>query len=149
MEEEAGTIDPVLEYVLLGDDVSEGVFAWGAVGINVSATYDISSAATLTEDGGVANENSMGGGSGGGNMTGAPPSGTGMMSGAPSTETGTSTSASTSSTSTTAADSSTTSYVFCPPIHFISTHYSISSGAMLLKSPGLLTFMSALFLLAL
>ena len=48
MESEATTIDPVLEYVYLGDDVSEGIFAWGAMGINLTAAYDVSSAATLT-----------------------------------------------------------------------------------------------------
>ncbi|KAI0318283.1 Intradiol ring-cleavage dioxygenase, partial [Amylostereum chailletii] len=74
MSEEADTIDPVLEYVLLGNDVSDGIFAWGAMGIDVSASYDISPAATLTEDGGVENANS---GMGGGGM----PSGSGFPSG--------------------------------------------------------------------
>ncbi|OBT60246.1 hypothetical protein VE03_10607, partial [Pseudogymnoascus sp. 23342-1-I1] len=45
--------DPVFEYVLLGDDVSDGIFAWINIGINPSASYSASYAATLTENGGV------------------------------------------------------------------------------------------------
>ncbi|KAI0317724.1 Intradiol ring-cleavage dioxygenase [Amylostereum chailletii] len=79
MSDEAATIDPVLEYVLLGEDVSDGIFAWGAMGINVTASYDISSAATLTESGGVENPHSgMGGGPGGpsGTVSGTAPAST-------------------------------------------------------------------------
>ncbi|KAK0435865.1 aromatic compound dioxygenase [Armillaria borealis] len=64
-------VDPVLEYVYLGDDISDGLLAWGSVGIDISASYSVSSAATLTEDGGVENSSSGGGGAPGG---GAPPS---------------------------------------------------------------------------
>ncbi|KAF2117780.1 extracellular dioxygenase-like protein [Lophiotrema nucula] len=69
---EAEGYDPVVEYVLLGDDVSEGIFAWIAFGQDSTAAYNITAAATLTENGGVANPNSGAGGPGG-----APPSGSG------------------------------------------------------------------------
>ncbi|KAK7448428.1 hypothetical protein VKT23_013691 [Stygiomarasmius scandens] len=72
LAEEAADIDPFLEYVLLGDDVSEGIFSWVALGIDTTSSYAISAASTLTEDGGVANENSGMGGMGG------PPDGSSM-----------------------------------------------------------------------
>ncbi|KAE9964255.1 hypothetical protein BLS_008512 [Venturia inaequalis] len=64
-------IDPFMEYVLLGDDLSDGLLAWTSIGVNMSASYDITAAATIYASGGVANANSMGGGPGGpgGNMT--------------------------------------------------------------------------------
>ncbi|KAK0205771.1 aromatic compound dioxygenase [Desarmillaria ectypa] len=65
-------VDPVLEYVYLGDDISDGLLAWGSMGIDISASHSISSAATLTEDGGV--ENSSSGPGGGAPGGGAPPS---------------------------------------------------------------------------
>lgn len=68
--QESEGYDPVAEYVLLGDDVSEGIFAWIAFGMDSTAAYNISAAAYWTESGGVVNENA-GGGMGGG----APPSG--------------------------------------------------------------------------
>lgn len=78
--EEAETTDPFIEYVLLGDDVSEGIFGWLAFGMDTSASYNVSAAASLTSSGGVANENGMGGGGGppGGSArpSGAAPSGT-------------------------------------------------------------------------
>ena len=69
-EGESDGYDPVVEYVLLGDDVSEGVFAWIAFGMDSGAAYNITAAAYWTEDGGVENEDA-GSGMGGG----APPSG--------------------------------------------------------------------------
>ncbi|KAH8152579.1 uncharacterized protein LAJ45_03420 [Morchella importuna] len=74
--------DPFPEYVYLGDDVSEGILAWISIGINRTAAYDISVAATLTEDGGVASDTVFGGGDAGagGAMNGTMPSG-GMPSG--------------------------------------------------------------------
>ncbi|KAJ6092405.1 hypothetical protein N7467_004374 [Penicillium canescens] len=63
---EAETIDPFMEYVYLGDDVSDGIFAWISVGIDPTKDRDVTPAAYNTEDGGVANANSgPGGGSGG------------------------------------------------------------------------------------
>lgn len=61
-----GSPDPIVEYVLLGDSVEDGIFAWVTVGVNSTASQTTNPASTLTEDGGVANENSMGGGMGGG-----------------------------------------------------------------------------------
>ena len=65
--EEAGTIDPVAQYSLLGETVEDGIFAWISFGIDLTQSQTITPAATLTENGGVANEDSgsMGGGSGG------------------------------------------------------------------------------------
>lgn len=51
--ESADGFDPLAEYVLLGDSIEQGVFAWLSFGINASAVYTIASASTLTADGGV------------------------------------------------------------------------------------------------
>ena len=77
-------IDPFVEYVLLGEEVTDGIFAWINVVIDSSQSTSVTPAAYLTEDGGVENENSggFGGGSdgpggsapGGSAPTGAPPS---------------------------------------------------------------------------
>lgn len=74
LADEAATTDPFMEYVLLGDDISDGILAWIAVGINNTdaAAYDVSPAATLTADGGVENESGGMGGGPGGNSSGAP-----------------------------------------------------------------------------
>ncbi|KAK0241549.1 aromatic compound dioxygenase [Armillaria nabsnona] len=61
----AEDIDPVLEYIYLGDDITDGLLAWGSMGIDLSASYVVQSAATLTENGGVANGGFSGGGPGG------------------------------------------------------------------------------------
>ncbi|KAK0461033.1 aromatic compound dioxygenase [Desarmillaria tabescens] len=61
----AADIDPVLSYVYLGDDITDGLLAWGSMGIDLSASYVVQSAATLTENGGVANGGFGGGGPGG------------------------------------------------------------------------------------
>jgi hypothetical protein len=68
---EAETIDPFMEYVYLGDDVSDGIFAWISVGIDPTKDSDVTPAAYNTEDGGVANENSGAGGRSGGPPPGA------------------------------------------------------------------------------
>ncbi|KAL1595172.1 hypothetical protein SLS60_009860 [Paraconiothyrium brasiliense] len=79
LSEETNTdgVDPFHEYTLLGDDISEGVFAWLAFGINSTQVSSVSPAAYYYKEGGVANANSggMGGGAGG------PPSGSGVPSG--------------------------------------------------------------------
>jgi hypothetical protein len=72
---ESDGYDPVVEYVLLGDDVSEGIFAWIAFGMDSSSAYNISAAAYWTENGGVVNENAGGGMGGGPPSGGSPPSG--------------------------------------------------------------------------
>lgn len=71
LSEEADTIDPFMEYILLGDSVSDGIFAWISVGVDSTVDSSVTPAAYYTEEGGVENENSgMGMGGGGG---GAPP----------------------------------------------------------------------------
>ncbi|KAH6662955.1 Intradiol ring-cleavage dioxygenase [Plectosphaerella plurivora] len=87
MSEEAAVdgVDPVMEFTLLGDTVADGLFAWLAFGINVTASSSVTPAAFLYAEGGVANSASGGGGGGaggppGGNGTfpgGTPPSGAG------------------------------------------------------------------------
>lgn len=49
--------DPFPQYVLLGDSVADGIISWIQIGIDASASYEIHSAATLTEAGGVPNAN--------------------------------------------------------------------------------------------
>ncbi|KAI0970594.1 aromatic compound dioxygenase [Xylaria arbuscula] len=61
-------VDPIHEYTLIGDSISDGIFAWLAFGINTTQAQSITPAAFYYADGGVENENS---GSGPG---GAPPS---------------------------------------------------------------------------
>jgi hypothetical protein len=68
--QEAENSDPVLNYVYLGDSVEEGVFAWVTVGIDPTAVINPNAAASLGENGGVANP-----GGGGGFPGGPPPSG--------------------------------------------------------------------------
>ncbi|KAJ6088532.1 hypothetical protein N7486_009793 [Penicillium sp. IBT 16267x] len=72
LSEEADTIDPVMEYVLLGDDVSDGIFAWLTVGIDSTENTGITPAAYYTEEGGVENDSSSSGGGSGGSG-GSPP----------------------------------------------------------------------------
>lgn len=71
--QEAENVDPVVEYVLLGDDISEGLFGWIAFGVDTSASRNVTPAVYLTENGGVENPNAGGGGPGG--PGGAPPPG--------------------------------------------------------------------------
>lgn len=70
-EEEAANVDPVVEYVYLGDSISEGLFGWIAFGIDTAAARSVTPAVYLTENGGVENPNAGGGGGGGG----GPPTG--------------------------------------------------------------------------
>ncbi|KAL4874272.1 Intradiol ring-cleavage dioxygenase [Aspergillus karnatakaensis] len=83
LQELEDDIDPFVEYVLLGEDVSDGVFAWISVVVDSSESTSVTPAAYLTEDGGVENENSGMGGPGGG--AGGPPGGvpSGVPSGVP------------------------------------------------------------------
>jgi hypothetical protein len=62
---EAEDIDPFMEYVLLGDSLSDGIFAWISVAIDPTVDKEVSTAAYYTEDGGVENGDSSMGGSGG------------------------------------------------------------------------------------
>lgn len=68
-------MDPVVEYVLLGDDVSQGLFGWIAFGVDSSASRNVTPAVYLTENGGVKNPNGGGGFPGGPGGPGGPPSG--------------------------------------------------------------------------
>ncbi|KAK6902835.1 hypothetical protein I203_108095 [Kwoniella mangroviensis CBS 8507] len=87
-----GASDPFVEYVLLGDSIEDGVYAWVTVGVNTNETVATSAAAYLTAEGAVENESSSvgGGGSGGssGNSTsggeGSAPSGSAPSGSAPS-----------------------------------------------------------------
>nr|ANH20401.1 catechol dioxygenase 4 [Endoconidiophora polonica] len=56
LAEEAATdeIDPFMEYTLLGDEVSDGIFSWLAFGINSTSSSTITPAAYYYESGGVA-----------------------------------------------------------------------------------------------
>jgi protocatechuate 3,4-dioxygenase beta subunit len=81
LSQEAATdgVDPMFEYTLLGDSVSDGIFAWIAFGINTTASSSVTPAVYLYEDGGVANANSGGGGGGSppdGSATGTAPAAT-------------------------------------------------------------------------
>ncbi|KAJ3828887.1 Intradiol ring-cleavage dioxygenase [Lentinula raphanica] len=53
-ETEDSTSDPVLEYVYLGDSLSDGLFAWITVAVNTSATYDPNYSYVYTANGSVA-----------------------------------------------------------------------------------------------
>ncbi|EME79822.1 uncharacterized protein MYCFIDRAFT_157020 [Pseudocercospora fijiensis CIRAD86] len=75
LAEETEGMDPFVEFVLLGEGIEDGVLAWISLGIDPTVDEAISSAGTLYEEGGVANENSvMGGGGPGGE---GPPGGNG------------------------------------------------------------------------
>ncbi|KIY69763.1 aromatic compound dioxygenase [Cylindrobasidium torrendii FP15055 ss-10] len=66
MEQEAADIDPVMQYVYLGDSAEDGFVMWAAMGIDTSVYNDISAAASYYAEGGVMNPDSgMGGGPGG------------------------------------------------------------------------------------
>ncbi|KAH8730076.1 oxidoreductase-like protein [Phaeosphaeriaceae sp. PMI808] len=69
LSREAATVDPFVEYILLGDSIADGIFGWLAFGINTGASYNIAPAVYLTGNGGVENKNA------GAGMGGAPPSG--------------------------------------------------------------------------
>ncbi|KAL1847835.1 hypothetical protein VTK73DRAFT_10256 [Phialemonium thermophilum] len=79
----SSSYDPFPQFVYLGDDVRDGLFAWIQIGVNTSADYSSDDyyavAAYLDADGGHANADAFpgggGGGVGGGNGTG--PSGPG------------------------------------------------------------------------
>jgi hypothetical protein len=78
---------PVFEYVYLGDSLSDGLFGWVTIAVNVSATYDPNYSFVLTSSGGEAASGrtlTVDGGSGAGNGTGAAPSGAGASGAAPS-----------------------------------------------------------------
>ncbi|KAH9897515.1 Intradiol ring-cleavage dioxygenase [Xylariomycetidae sp. FL2044] len=59
LETEAATdgVDPFMEYVLLGDSIEDGIFAWVSFGVNATYTKTLDPVVFLTEDGGVDNPN--------------------------------------------------------------------------------------------
>lgn len=62
MASEADDMDPFVEYVLLGDSISDGLMAWISIGIDPTTDDEITSAGTYYKSGGVANsESNMGG----------------------------------------------------------------------------------------
>ncbi|KAI1344456.1 Intradiol ring-cleavage dioxygenase [Xylariaceae sp. FL0016] len=56
-ETETDGVDPIMEYVLLGDSIEDGIFAWVSFGVNATYTKVMDPVAFLTEDGGVNNPN--------------------------------------------------------------------------------------------
>lgn len=52
-------------YVLLGDDITDGIFAWITVGIDPTISKTVSAAAYYDASGGHASSDSGGGGGGG------------------------------------------------------------------------------------
>lgn len=61
-----------MEYVLLGNDISDGIFAWISVGVDSTEDTSVTPAAYYTEQGGVENESSGGFGGGSGGMGSGP-----------------------------------------------------------------------------
>lgn len=75
LSSEASDIDPVVEYVLLGDSVADGIFSWISFGVDSTANSTVTPAAYYSANGGYANSDSgsgMGGG-GGDAPSGTPP----------------------------------------------------------------------------
>ncbi|KAI0452299.1 aromatic compound dioxygenase [Xylaria acuta] len=62
IDQSLATGDAIVEYVLLSETVSDGVLAWISFGVNTTYKRTASAAATLTEDGGVENNSTSGGG---------------------------------------------------------------------------------------
>ncbi|CAG9953603.1 unnamed protein product [Clonostachys rosea f. rosea IK726] len=69
------TSDPFLQYVLLGDQLSDGVLAWISFGVNTTSIRSVSAAAIYYEGGGIDNPNAGDPGGGGPGGPGGPPSG--------------------------------------------------------------------------
>jgi protocatechuate 3,4-dioxygenase beta subunit len=82
LSEEAADVDPFVEYVLLGDDVSEGLFGWLAFGVDSTSAYNVTPAVYWTEAGGVVNPDAGMGGGPEGAPSGGRPSGTRVPTGA-------------------------------------------------------------------
>lgn len=74
-DETLTTSDPVLEYVMLGDSLSDGLFGWVTIAVNVSATYDPNYSFVYTASGGVAESGGGDDSVDGGSMTRAAPTG--------------------------------------------------------------------------
>ncbi|KAG9190724.1 hypothetical protein G6011_08812 [Alternaria panax] len=82
LAKEAEDVDPFVEYIMLSDDISEGLFGWLAFGMDSSNSYNITPVTYWTEEGGIENGNSDGMSGGlGGAPNGTMPSGTGIPTG--------------------------------------------------------------------
>jgi protocatechuate 3,4-dioxygenase beta subunit len=57
--EEAAGMDPVVEYVLLGDDITDGIMAWISIGIDPTTDNDVVAAAAVYSDSGEMNPNPL------------------------------------------------------------------------------------------
>ena len=64
----SGSSDPFFDYVYLGDDISDGIYAWATVGITTNVTRETQAASYLDESGGHTASNSLDSMSGGGSM---------------------------------------------------------------------------------
>ncbi|KAI0442172.1 Intradiol ring-cleavage dioxygenase [Xylaria telfairii] len=64
IDETLATGDSIVEYVLLGETVADGILAWISFGVNTTYARTASAAATYFADGGVANNSTQGGGPG-------------------------------------------------------------------------------------
>lgn len=53
IETEDNGTDPVLEYVYLTDDLTDGLFGWITIAVNTSASYDPAYSYVYTASGGV------------------------------------------------------------------------------------------------
>ena len=49
--------DPFVDYSLIGDDLSQGIYAWITLAIDPSASFDTPAASHWTEHGGVPGDN--------------------------------------------------------------------------------------------
>lgn len=65
LTQEATGSDPMIEYVLLGDTIADGLLGWLSFGVNTSYTGTINAAAYYYATGGESSSSSGGGGSGG------------------------------------------------------------------------------------
>ncbi|KEQ92056.1 hypothetical protein AUEXF2481DRAFT_8026 [Aureobasidium subglaciale EXF-2481] len=74
LSEETATdgVDPVVQYILLGDDITDGVLAWVSMGVDMTNNQTITPAGNYYRTGGVMDSSSsgMGGGMGGGDAGG-------------------------------------------------------------------------------
>ncbi|RWA08101.1 hypothetical protein EKO27_g7016 [Xylaria grammica] len=61
LDQSLATGDAIVEYVLLGETVADGILGWISFGINTTYAADVNAAATYYESGGVENESSGGG----------------------------------------------------------------------------------------
>ncbi|KAF1323036.1 hypothetical protein FI667_g10793, partial [Globisporangium splendens] len=125
-EEVVGDFDPVMNYALLGNSVTDGIFAWISTGVNRTVSKTVAAAATLTANGGVASSTTTTGGGAGGPPTGAP-------NGEPNSTTPTTTSTATPTTTPTPTPSATTSSVPAAVAGSVLASLMICLSALLLQ----------------